>query len=75
MAPSGLIIVQHQLPAGNCSFRYYTMAKFFLYGRLRTEKALSSAAVPSILGSRNSLLSLQSAFCGVKLFKVTLFVT
>lgn len=49
MATSGLIIVQHQLPAGNCFFRYYTMAKLFLYSRLRTEKALSNAAVPMLL--------------------------
>lgn len=65
---SGLIIVQHQLPAGNCSFRCPTMAKLFLCSRLRTEKALSNRAVPRILNSRwgNSSLSWQSAHCGVK---------
>lgn len=68
VATSGLIIVQHQLPAGNCSFRCPTMTKLFLCSLLRTEKTISNRVVPRILNFSWGNSSLSWQYCGVQLF-------
>lgn len=64
---SSLIIVQHQLPAGNCSFRCPTMAKLFLCSRLGTEKALSQPCCSQNsefqMGKQLTLLAVCTLWC------------
>lgn len=77
MATSGLIIAQHQLPVGNCSFRFFTPWQSYFFTVVSGQKQpFPALLLPAFRALETpSSPSQQSACHHVKPPEVMFFVT